>query len=74
MVRVHQALTDEVLNLRRSGLDAKYTPLGNPEPALKAVDLEKCLKVKQQLLGPGAMIEIKPQSQISSQAIALLRR
>jgi hypothetical protein len=36
--------------------------------------LEKCLQVKQQLLGPDALIEIKSQSEISFQSIALLRR
>jgi hypothetical protein len=40
----------------------------------KGAYLEKCLQVKQKLLGPGALIEIKSQSEISFQSIALLRR
>jgi hypothetical protein len=40
----------------------------------KGAYLEKCLQVKQQLLGPGVLIEIESKSEISFQSIALLRR
>ena len=40
----------------------------------KAVDLEKCQQVKQKLLGAAAVIEVKSQSEISVQGIALLGR
>jgi hypothetical protein len=40
----------------------------------KAVDLEKCQQVKQKLLGPVAVIEVKSQSEISVQGLALLCR
>jgi hypothetical protein len=39
----------------------------------KAVDLEKCQQVKKKLLGAVAVIEVKSQSKISVQGIALLR-
>ena len=39
-----------------------------------ALNLEKCLQVYHNLLGAGAVIEIKSNRKVSSQGIALLRR